>query len=76
MPELRPDEGFIDIRFVLARDDDPVAYTHIARIERMGYRLPNNSTTEDLGGLITYILDEPMEIAHDIADTFDRIPTQ
>ena len=68
-------EGFIDIRFVLERDDDPVAHTHIARIERMGYRLPTNSTTEHLGGLIASILDEPMEIAHDIADTFDRIPT-
>jgi hypothetical protein len=73
MTDLRPEEGFIDVRFVLGRDDDPAAYTYIARIERMGYRMPDNSTTEHLGGLIAYILDEPMEIAHDIADTFDRI---
>jgi hypothetical protein len=72
MPE--PEEGFIDVRFVLDRIPDEETY--ITRVERMGYMLPEGTSSADIHNLILGFWEYPREIVQDITEAFKGLPTK
>lgn len=74
MSEIREDEGFIDIRFVLGRDNDPVAPPYIMRVERIGYALPTGTTAQHLDYAVAEFWDDPHSLVEDVVTAFEHFP--
>lgn len=74
MSEIRDGEGFIDVRFVLGRDEDPVAHPYILRMERMGYLLPPGTTKDHLNYAADEFWDDSHSLIEDVAHIFRGIP--
>lgn len=63
-------EGFIDVRFVLRRDDDLLANPQVIRVERMGYLLPKGTTSALMLRTINELYEDPHSLTEDVAEAF------
>jgi hypothetical protein len=71
MTEPHDDEGFIDIRFALTRDEDG---TYLTDTELRGHQIPEGTTRDDLQNIVLGFWEYPKDVLSDISAAINAVP--